>query len=165
MMSNKDELIDVVDEKDRVLESVTRREIYDEKLRHRIVHVLVFNENGEMALQLRSKKVDFLPGVWSTAAGGHVLAGENYLQAARRELAEELGIKGRLIEIGKFPYFSSTAETDKFVRFYKLIYKDPIEVENEDVDKVEYFSISRLKKMIKDGDKLHPELEFYLLKI
>ena len=33
-MGNQNELIDVIDEKDRVLESVTRREIYEKKLRH-----------------------------------------------------------------------------------------------------------------------------------
>lgn len=161
-MGNPNELIDVVDEKDRVIKAVTRREIYDKKLRHRIVHVLVYNEKGEMALQLRSKNVDFLPGAWSTAAGGHVLSGENYLQAARRELLEELEIKGRLIEIGKFNYFSPTAKTHKFVRFYKLIHKDQVKVENEDVDRVEYFSKSQLCRMLEEEAKLHPELKLFL---
>jgi isopentenyldiphosphate isomerase len=157
-VSNKKELIDIVDEKDQVIGTATRQKIYGKKLRHRIVHALVFNQKNEMLLQLRSKSVDFLPGAWSTAAGGHVGTSENYLQAARRELFEELGIKGKLIEIGKFKYFSPSAETHKFVRFYKLVYKEPIQVTNEDVERVEYFSPAKLKKMLKDSIELHPEL-------
>jgi isopentenyldiphosphate isomerase len=59
---------------------------------HRSVHIYVFNRRGEVLLQLRSKDRDIQPGRWDTSEGGHLDAGEEYLQAARRELREELGV-------------------------------------------------------------------------
>ena len=86
------EYIDVVNMEDNVVSKADRREIYKKKLPHRIVHVLIFNEKNEMALQLRSQTVRFCPGYWSTAVGGHVQSGEGYKQAALREFEEDISI-------------------------------------------------------------------------
>src|SRR3989338_2368529 len=87
------ELMDFVNEKDEVIGKALQKDIYGKLLTHRIVHVLIFNDKGEMALQLRSKNKNFVPDHWSTSAGGHVQSGETYEQAALRECEEELGIK------------------------------------------------------------------------
>src|SRR3990167_3639738 len=50
-------------------------------LSYRIVHILLFNEKGEMALQMRSSHKKFCPNHLSTAVGGHVQTGETYEQA------------------------------------------------------------------------------------
>lgn len=87
------EFLDTVNERDEVTGKASLKEVYEKLLTHRIVHVLIFNEKGEMALQLRSKTVPFCPGHWATPAGGHVRSGESYEQAALREFEEELGTK------------------------------------------------------------------------
>ena len=46
----------------------------------------------EWLLQLRSKEKDNYPNCWDISAAGHVRAGETIIQAARRELHEELGL-------------------------------------------------------------------------
>jgi isopentenyldiphosphate isomerase len=43
-------------------------------------------------LQKRSAHKDEFPGLWDSSAAGHLDAGESYIDCARRELAEELGI-------------------------------------------------------------------------
>lgn len=88
----KKEFLDVVNENDEVVSSVSREDVYEKSLRHRIAHVVVFNDNGEMLLQFRSKNVSFCPNHWVTSAGGHVQAGESYMEAAKREYMEELGV-------------------------------------------------------------------------
>ena len=89
------ELLAIVDEDDEVVGSKTRREIHQAGLRHRAVHILVFNTQGHVCLQKRSMTKDVNPGAWDTSSAGHVDFGETYETAAKRELEEELGISHR----------------------------------------------------------------------
>jgi isopentenyl-diphosphate delta-isomerase len=57
---------------------------------------------GEVYLQKRASNLLFYPGRWSASVTGHVSSGETYLQAAKREVKEELGIDCELTERGKF---------------------------------------------------------------
>lgn len=87
------EMFDVVDESDRVLRPEPRDVVHVNNLLHRAVHMLIFNARGEILLQKRSIWKDRNPGRWDSSAAGHVDSGENYLEAATRELSEELGIE------------------------------------------------------------------------
>lgn len=99
-----EELFDVVDAQDNVLYQATRAEVHEKGLIHRAVHILVFNKNRDCLLQKRSMLKDRHPGVWDSSAAGHLDAGEDYATAARRELAEELGItEAPLIHLGNLP--------------------------------------------------------------
>jgi 8-oxo-dGTP pyrophosphatase MutT (NUDIX family) len=74
-----------------VLGVVTRAEIRAQRLRHRCVYLLVVHD-GHLLVHRRAADKDIWPGRWDVAAGGVVTAGETWEDAARRELAEELGI-------------------------------------------------------------------------
>lgn len=87
------ELLDIVGENDTVLGIATRAEIHRTQRLHRAVHMLVQNPNGEVYLQKRAATKDSNPNCWDSSAAGHVDAGEAYMDAAVRELFEELGIE------------------------------------------------------------------------
>ena len=89
---NPEELFDVVDAQDRVVGQAPRREVHAKQLRHRAVHVLVFDEKGAVFLQKRSMGKDSCPGTWDSSCSGHLDAGEDYDAAAVRELREEIGL-------------------------------------------------------------------------
>jgi isopentenyldiphosphate isomerase len=99
-----DELVDVVDEHDLVVRTVTRREMRAERLRHRAVAIAVFASDGRLLVHRRADTKDVWPGMWDLAAGGVVGAGESYEDAARRELGEELGIHAELRLVGSAAY-------------------------------------------------------------
>ncbi len=88
-----EEIFDVVNERDEVIGRETRREVHRLGLRHRAVHVLVFNGRGEVFLQKRSMSKDTFPGVWDSSASGHLDCGEDYDACAVRELCEEIGLQ------------------------------------------------------------------------
>lgn len=100
-----EEILEVVDEIDRVIGTERRGVIHAQGLMHRSAQVLVFNSRGELFLQKRSQSKDEFPGLWDSSAAGHVDPGESYLECARRELEEELGISrpGELREVCRFP--------------------------------------------------------------
>jgi isopentenyldiphosphate isomerase len=87
-----DELVDVVDADDEVVSTVPRRTMRAQRLRHRVVFIAVVATDGRLLVHRRSADKDLWPGRWDIAVGGVVASGESYDDAARRELAEELGV-------------------------------------------------------------------------
>lgn len=92
-MAAQTELVDVVDDDDRVIGTVTRAEMRARRLLHRAVSVVVMSSDGSLLVHRRADTKDIWPGMWDVAAGGVVAAGEDYSTAARRELREELGVE------------------------------------------------------------------------
>ena len=88
-----DEIFDVVNERDEIIGQQTRGEVHRLGLRHRAVHVLVFNRRGEVFLQKRSMNKDTHPGAWDSSASGHLDQGEDYDACAVREVREEIGLE------------------------------------------------------------------------
>jgi isopentenyldiphosphate isomerase len=92
-----DELVDVVDDTDRVIGQARRQEVRRQNLWHRSVYLLVFNSAGQMFVHRRTMTKDVFPGHWDVAVGGVLNVGESYDDGARRELREELGVEGQSI--------------------------------------------------------------------
>lgn len=83
-----------VDEQDQLLGCLPRAELRARGLIGRCTFILLFNSAGELCVHRRALSKALYPGYWDVAAGGMVDAGEDYAQAAARELEEELGIAG-----------------------------------------------------------------------
>src|ERR1051325_4514503 len=87
-----EEIFDVVNERDEIIAQETRREVHRTGLKHRAVHVFVFNSRGEVFLQKRSMSKDSSPGLWDSSASGHLDCGEDYDACVVREMREEIGL-------------------------------------------------------------------------
>ncbi len=158
------EMLDVVNESDEVVGEADIHQIYSNLLPHRIVHILLFNKEGKLALQMRSKHKSFCPQHWSTPVGGHVQKGENYEQAALREFQEELGVNTPLKFLFK-DFYCDAKGNRKFLSTFKTSYDGPFELNPEEVEDIGFFSFDEIKKKINNGEKFHPELLFLLNKI
>ena len=119
---NNEELFPVVDEQGNILGSATRGECHNgSKLLHPVVHLHVFNSQGQLYLQKRPVWKDIQPGKWDTAVGGHVDLGESVEQALRREVREELGITDFTPQAVTHYVFESTRERE-LVFVYRTTY-------------------------------------------
>jgi 16S rRNA (adenine1518-N6/adenine1519-N6)-dimethyltransferase len=107
----------VVDQNDRILRYARRSDVHGNNLRHRAVHILVFDQAGDVYLQQRSRWKDRHPLKWDSSAAGHVAAEESYEETARRELEEELGINIPLEKLLKLPASARTQQ--EFVWLYR----------------------------------------------
>jgi isopentenyldiphosphate isomerase len=87
-------LYDPDDEEGRVVGTAPRPRVRAENLPHAATAVLVRRSTGEVYVHRRSDAKDVWPGRHDCTAGGVLVAGETPDDAARRELAEELGITG-----------------------------------------------------------------------
>lgn len=118
-----EEYFDIVNEDGQVVGQSTRRTCHnDPNLIHRAVHILVVDSRDRIFLQKRSPDKDIQPGKWDTSVGGHLNAGENYDQAARRELREELGISGVTPQYLYSYRWRTTVETED-VQTYLLVWQ------------------------------------------
>lgn len=105
-----DEVLDIVDERDRVMGQAPRSEAYAARLRHRCVFVLVRNEAGRIFVHRRTVRKLVFPSRYDMFVGGVVGAGESYDAAALREAQEELGVSGLPAPVPLFKFLYETPE-------------------------------------------------------
>lgn len=123
---NMEEMFPVVDEEGNILSAATRGECHNgSRLLHPVVHLHVFNAQGDLYLQKRPMWKDIQPGKWDTAVGGHVDLGESVEQALRREVQEEIGITDFTPERMTHYVFDSTRERE-LVFVHKTVYEGDI---------------------------------------
>ncbi len=153
---NSDEYFDVVDAHDRVLYRERRSIVHAQRLRHRAVHILLLDVQGHLLLQRRSKLKDTNPGKWTTACCGHVDAGEDYLEAAVRELDEELGVRlegpGALTEIWRHEPCRATGQ--EFIRVYTVQWNGALRPDPEEVAELRWLCPGDLSEAIAERPRV-----------
>ena len=88
-----EELIDVLNEDGtKTGKIVTRKEVHEKGLWHRIVVIAIIDKEGHILMQQRAKDKETNPGKWDVSVAGHVSAGQTSMEAAIREVEEEIGI-------------------------------------------------------------------------
>lgn len=144
------DIFDVVDENDCVLRQEPRAIVHRKKLLHRAVHVFVFNHTGELYLQRRSMTKDTAPGKWMSSCSGHVDTGEDYDDAAARELIEEIGLHepGDLKRIFKEAPCKQTGY--EFVWVYTCHSEGPFTLEPTEVIEGQWIEVTNLNKWLKE---------------
>lgn len=161
-MTDHEELVDILDEQERVIQTITKRTAHEKGLLHACVVSEVIDSGGRWLLTLQAADRQDA-GQWVSPVGGHVTAGETYEQALLRESAEEVGLKGGLAYeyVGK-AIFNRTVigrrENHLFV-MYKIFSDAPPILNNESV-KCAYFNEKEISQKLLDhpqffGDAFH----------
>jgi isopentenyldiphosphate isomerase len=160
----EDELLEIVDDKGCVLRLALRSEIHgNPALMHKVVHVLVFNNNGELLLQKRSANKDVAPGKWDTSVGGHVEPGEELRNAALREMEEELGISANPEFL--YSYIHSNPYETEIVYTFTCKHDGSITFNAGEIDIVRFWTIEEIMESMDDtvlSDNFKHEISAYL---
>ena len=101
-------------------------------LLHPVIHLHVFNSQGELYLQKRAPDKDIQPGKWDTSVGGHVDYGEEIVVALLREVREELGMTDFKPIFLQWYKFVSDREAELVHSYYTIydgdVQPDPVEI-------------------------------------
>ena len=151
-MSRAEEWFDVCDSADRVIGRELRDVVHARNLLHRAVHIWVWDASGRLLLQTRSSSKDQYPNCFTSSASGHLDAGEDYKQAAHRELKEELGLCGPLIFRVKLPSAGPETAFEHTV-LYELTTDEPPQADPGEIAAIQFLTVAEVEERIRQ----HPE--------
>lgn len=162
------ELFDILNP-DGTLSGIVRERgvVHREGSLHPTSHVWIVRENQksgyDVLLQKRSASKDSHPGYYDISSAGHVEAGQEYEEAAVRELEEELGIKARKEEL----YFVGMRRAGFEDVFYGrpfrdeewsavYVYKEPVHIsqlklQKSEVEEVIWMDYEECREQTRNG--------------
>jgi isopentenyl-diphosphate delta-isomerase len=87
------EQIVIVDEDDNIIGEAEKEKCHDgDGILHRAILAMVFTPSGELLLTRRSEGKRLWPGYWDGTVASHPVSGEDYEQASKRRLRQEIGL-------------------------------------------------------------------------
>ncbi len=159
---NNNELLEIVDEQDKVIGIETRDNIHQQGLLHREIHIWVKNDKGEILFQRRSPTKDTYPNLLDASVGGHVEPGMTYEATAVKEMKEELGLSVNIKDIqfvrktrtkGIDKSTGKTNNTFRKIFIYKLQSSDNLVLEKGKATALEFWSVRQLQNLTEDQKK------------
>ncbi len=151
-MLNKDEIIFVVDKDNKPLEPKPRHFVHENNLWHRTTGIWVVNSQKRVLCQKRSLNKDVRPGYWEAFFGGHLLAGEEFINSAVNELKEELDIAVSASDVVPYKIFKSENSTHKEFQQVFFLFTDleigKLKYEKDEIDQLKWLSLEELKKIL-----------------
>jgi isopentenyl-diphosphate delta-isomerase len=88
-----DELIDILTPEGRSTgKTALKSEAHKNGWFHATAHIWFFTSDKKILLQKRALTKKVFPGIWDISVAGHIGAGEEVLEGAKREVFEEIGL-------------------------------------------------------------------------
>ena len=143
-----EEIFDVVDANDQIIDQQPRSEVHRLGLKHRAIHLLVFNGRGDLFLQKRSIKKDCFPDTWDSSASGHVDSEESYDSCALREPREELGLDLETVPERLFKLDACEETGQEFCWVYRLEHEGPFQLDPEEISEGSWFTPNKIDDWI-----------------
>lgn len=154
-MSNKLELLPLVDIEGNVIGSATRGECHSNpSLIHPVIHCWIFNSRNEVLWQQRSLLKDGAPGMWDMSCGGHIAFGEKEYSTLIRELEEELRVQNvKPILVDKY-LLKSENQTELVYLYYVVVDKEEHEfkLQKEEVEQLKWIDINEAQRQYKEKE-------------
>ena len=155
------EYIDVLDENGKKLNIVrNRRLIYKLGDWHRTVHVWVLNSKDELLIQKRAMTKETFPGLWAISIAGHVRSGETSLDAAMREIKEEISLD---INSDNIKYLFSIKRSQPYKEGLLNVHDDiyllnidldisSLIIQKEELTEIRFINYLEYEKLLKNND-------------
>ena len=158
------ELIEVLDDKGHATGIARERDlVHRNGDLHRTVHIWIVNSLNQLLLQRRAENKETNPGLWDLSCAGHIVHGETSLEAAVKEIAEELGVVVPASDL-RYVFSSRSLQShqngrliDNEIRDVYLVQKDipfgDFKVQVEEVAEIAYLPLSDFCRKVRNRDK------------
>jgi isopentenyldiphosphate isomerase len=142
------EMMAVVDEKDRTIGKMDRDSIMKKNLIHRGTAIFVFNSKGHILVHQRNWNKKYYPGFYDAIIGGGLRFGETYLQGAKREVEEEIGVKDAKLKFLFKNRFRNEIDNN-FAAVYRMIYDEKINFNKREFEHGSFITIRVLRQLMR----------------
>lgn len=143
------ELVTILDEDGSPCGVASRAEVRRHNLLHGAAATLVRRADGAVYVHRRTLTKDIYPGAFDCWAGGVLAAGEAPDDGARRELAEELGVRGAVLRPLLVMRWAD-ADVRAIYHVYEVRWDGPIVHQASEVSWGEWWSLPRLADRLRD---------------
>lgn len=156
------EQIVIVDEDDNYIGEEEKEKCHDGSgILHRGFLVMVFNQSGELFLTRRSHKKRLWPGYWDGTVASHVRKDEDYEQASKRRLRQEIGLTADVVRYHfKFHYrigYKDLGTENEICAVTTLtgVDRDSILPDFDEISEVKTISPGLLARQIRDNSEIY----------
>ena len=118
---------------------------------HLVVHVCIFDSNGDMLIQHRQPFKDGWPDRWDLTVGGSAVRGDNSQAAAERETMEEIGCALNLTDERPALTLHFDGGFDDIYLLTKDLSISSLALQPEEVSEVKWASLQEICERIDDG--------------
>ncbi len=148
---------------------ITRKEAHQRGVLHGASHVCIYRKNKgktELLMQKRSDIKDSFPSCYDISSAGHIESGSDFLDTAKKELFEELGISlpdealkvlfdTRISDVERF--HGDIFHNEELCRVYAAeldIDPQTLTLQEVEISRADWFELSYLKEQFKKGNPL-----------
>ena len=158
----QDELLDIVNEQDQVIGTMTRSQAYAEhKLSSlRAVWLLIKNQEGKFWIPQRTADKKSSPSALDGSTVGHVSSGETYEQSMIREVAEELNFDISGMNYRSIGKLTPQTGSVSFIEIFELQVPNDfiIDYNKDDFSGFYWLSSQEILQKFQDGQKMRKTL-------
>ncbi|AWL38919.1 MULTISPECIES: NUDIX hydrolase [Streptomyces] len=140
------ELVEHVDEHDRVLGIVERDEAVRENWLHRIAATICRDREGRILVLRRAETLSRFPGYYDAMVGGAVDVGESYEEAAVRELAEELGVRVPVSFLFKLLFREGLSPI--WLGVHEAVVSETLVPDSGEIDWYDWLTVAQLRAVV-----------------
>ena len=159
----KDEILDLVNDKDEVTGSMLRSEVYAKGLLNfRCVSGFIVNKKGELWIPKRPHNKRIFPDCLDFSVAGHVESKESYWDALVKEAREELNLDVTKLKVKELGKLTAKEGTSVFVMCYEIKYDKTPDYNKHDFVSYEWLTPKELQKRIEKGEKVKSDLPVVL---
>jgi len=161
------EEIILVDENDNEIGAGEKLKVHQDGKLHRAFSIFVFNSNGKLLLQKRSKSKYHTASLWANTCCSHLRPDQDIEKEVKRRLMEEMGINCDLKEVFSFIYKANVGDLIEyeFDHVFAGRFDGNPKPNKDEVEDWKWVDIDELEKDIdKNPEKYVPWLKIALEK-
>lgn len=150
-----DELIDILSKEGFPTGEIKlKSEAHKKGLWHASAQIWIYTPNGEILIQKRTPNKDTYPNLWDISVAGHLSVGDSPINAAIREIEEEIGL---VVSVEALRYLKTTKNSklpnktiidNEFNHLYICCYSielNKLKLQEDEVSDVKLLSIPAFK--------------------
>ena len=154
------EKVILVDKNDKEFGSMEKQEAHVKGLLHRAFSVFIFNDKNELLLQRRAVKKYHSGGLWTNTCCSHPRQNETTLDAAKRRLVEEMGMRCDLKKQFDFIYkakLDNNLYEHEFDHVFFGFSNDLPQINTKEVEEYTYKTLEVIGNEIKTNPEKYTE--------